>query len=57
MENAANFPIEAELEISSLPLKDNTIETLQSKAFKKFSTFLMPAPAVMGLIFKGVAKF
>ena len=46
----ANFLFDAELEISPPPLKDNTIETLQSKAFEKLNTFLIPGPATEGLI-------
>lgn len=56
-ENGANFPLDAELVISIPPLKDNTFETLESTDFEKFGTFLIPAPAISGLIFKDIIEF
>lgn len=53
----ANFLLDAELEISSPHLKDNTIVTLQIKAFEKSSTFLIPGPATAGLVFKDITEF
>lgn len=56
-ENVANFPLDAHLVITAPPLKDNTFGTLQSKVFEKFGAFLIPMPAMSGLIFKDITEF